>query len=62
MTAPEGWWAEALATAIFLAGPDDAPALARRHGAGAILVRDDASLLGIGALRDVVGRAVKAGR
>ncbi len=62
VTAPEGWWAEALATAIFLAGPNDAPALARRHGAGAILVRDDASLLGIGALRDAVGRAVKAGR
>lgn len=62
VTAPEGWWAEALATAIFLAGPDDAPAIARRHGVGAILVRDDGSLLGIGALRDVVGRAVKAGR
>ena len=62
VTAREGWWAEALATAIFLAGPDDAPAIARRHGAGAILVRDDGSLLGIGALRDVVGRAVKAGR
>ena len=62
VTAPEGWWAEALATAIFLAGPDDAPTLARRHGVGAILVRDDGSLLGIGALRDVVGRAVKPGQ
>ena len=60
VTAPEAWWAEALATAIFLAGPDDAPALARRTGAGAILVRDDGSVLGIGSLRSVVERATQA--
>lgn len=60
VTAPDAWWAEALATAIFLAGPSEAPALARRNGAGAILIRDDASLLGIGSLREVVERAAQA--
>lgn len=57
VAAEEAWWAEALATAIFLSGPDAAPALARRHGCGAILVRDDGSLLGIGSLRAVIDRA-----
>ncbi|MEP6625912.1 MAG: FAD:protein FMN transferase [Acidimicrobiia bacterium] len=61
VTAPEAWWAEALATAMFLAGPDEAPALARRHGGGAILVRDDGSVLGTGTLRDVVARGTEAG-
>ncbi|MBK5287661.1 MAG: FAD:protein FMN transferase [Acidimicrobiia bacterium] len=59
VTAADAWWAEALATAVFLAGPDAAPALARRHGVGAILVRDDASLLGIGSLRGVVDRSTE---
>ena len=60
VVAPDAWWAEALATALFLAGPADAPSLARRNGAGAILVRDDASVLGIGSLRGVVERAAQA--
>lgn len=60
VTAPDAWWAEALATALFLAGPDDAPALAHRYGGGAILVRDDGSILGTGSLRDVVARGTEA--
>lgn len=62
VSAADAWWAEALATAIFLAGPDDGATLARHHGVGAILVRDDGSLLGIGALRPVVEHAVQANR
>ena len=54
VTAPDAWWAEALATALFLAGPEEAPALAQHHGVGALLVRDDGSILGLGALRAVV--------
>ncbi len=60
VTAPEAWWAEALATAIFLAGPDEAPAYARRHGGGAILIRDDGNVLGIGTLRDAVIHGTEA--
>lgn len=60
VTASDAWWAEALATAIFLAGPEEGATLARHHGVGAILVRDDGSLLGIGALRSLVERAVQA--
>ena len=60
VAAPEAWWAEALATAVFLAGPTEAPRLARRHGSGAILVRDDGSVLGIGKLRAVVDRGMEA--
>jgi thiamine biosynthesis lipoprotein len=60
VTAADAWWAEALATAIFLAGPQEAPQLVRRHGGGAILVRDDGSVLGIGSLRAVVDRGTKA--
>ena len=30
--APEAWWAEALATALFLAGPDHAAAIVDHHG------------------------------
>ena len=57
VTANEAWWAEALATALFIAGPEDAPALAAHHGVGAILVRDDGNVLGTGALRAVVEQA-----
>ena len=56
--APDAWWAEALATALFLAGPDDAPGLAQHHGVGALLVSDDGRVLGVGALRGVVERVV----
>ena len=62
VTADDAWWAEAMATAIFLSGPDAAPVLACRHGVGAILARDDGSLLGIGPLREVVDRATAASR
>ena len=57
VTAAEAWWAEALATALFLAGPDEAPALAQHHGVSALLVRDDGSILGLGALRALVEHA-----
>ena len=57
VVAPDAWWAEALATALFLAGPDVAPALAQHHGIGALLVSDDGHVLGVGALRGVVERA-----
>lgn len=58
VVAEEAWWAEALATAIFLAGPAEAPAIARRHGIGALLVRDDGQVLGIGSLRGLVDDAI----
>ena len=57
VVAADAWWAEALATALFLAGPDGAPALAQHHGVGALLVCDDGHVLGVGALRGVVERA-----
>ena len=60
VTASDAWWAEALATAIFLAGPQAAPRLTRRHGGGAILVRDDGSVLGVGGLRTVLDRETSA--
>ena len=44
--APEAWWAEALATGLFLAGPDEAPDLVRHHGVTALLVRDDGAVRG----------------
>ncbi len=62
VTAADAWWAEALATALFLAGPDEAPVLAQRHGVGALLVSDDGSVLGVGALRGVVERATGGDR
>ena len=52
--APEAWWAEALATAVFLAGADEAPELVRRHGVSALLVRDDGAVRGFGRLRDLI--------
>ena len=48
--APEAWWAEALATALFLAGPEEAPALVARHGIAALLVRDDGAVRAFGRL------------
>ncbi len=62
VVAADAWWAEALATALFLAGPDEAPALAQHHGVGALLVRDNGSVLGVGALRGVVDRATGGSR
>lgn len=46
--ADEAWWAEALATALYLAGPDDAAALVAHHGVSALLVRDDGAVRGFG--------------
>jgi thiamine biosynthesis lipoprotein len=46
--ADEAWWAEALATALYLAGPDDAGALVAHHGVSALLVRDDGAVRGFG--------------
>ena len=62
VVAPDAWWAEALATALFLAGPADAPEIARRNGVGALLVRDDGSILGLGSLASVVTHAVSETR
>ena len=52
--AADAWWAEALATAFFLAGADGAPALVRHHGVAALLVRADGAVRGFGRLRDLV--------
>ncbi len=52
--APDAWWAEALATAVFLAGADGAPDLVRHHGISALLVRDDGAVRAFGRLRDLV--------
>jgi thiamine biosynthesis lipoprotein len=52
--AGEAWWAEALATAFFLAGPDGAPAIVDHHGVSALLVRDDGAVRGFGRLASLV--------
>jgi thiamine biosynthesis lipoprotein len=46
--AADAWWAEALATALFLAGPDDAHAIVEHHSVSALLVRDDGAVRGFG--------------
>jgi thiamine biosynthesis lipoprotein len=51
--APDAWWAEALATALFLAGPDGAPAVITHHGISALLIRDDGAVRGFGRLSDL---------
>jgi thiamine biosynthesis lipoprotein len=43
--AAEAWWAEALAKAALVAGPEDGTELLRRHGAEGWIVRDDAEVL-----------------
>ena len=48
--APDAWWAEALATALFLAGPDDGAGLVDHHGVSALLVRDDGAVRAFGRL------------
>jgi thiamine biosynthesis lipoprotein len=52
--AAETWWAEVLAKAAFLAGPDAGAALLARHGVTGLLVGDDGTvseLPGLGAFR-----------
>ena len=44
VVAAQGWRAEVLAKAAFLAGPDDGPALIAQSGAAGIVVADDGSL------------------
>jgi thiamine biosynthesis lipoprotein len=56
--ASDAWWAEALATALFLSGPDGAPALVAQLGLSALLVRDDGARRGFGRLADAVRTAV----
>lgn len=51
--APDAWWAEALATALFLAGPDDAAGIVAHHGVAALLVRDDGAVRGFGRLASI---------
>lgn len=46
--ADDAWWAEALATAIFLAGADGAAALVDHHGVSALLIRDDGAVRAFG--------------
>jgi thiamine biosynthesis lipoprotein len=48
--APDAWWAEALATAIFLAGTEAAADLVDHHGVSALLVRDDGAVRAFGRL------------
>src|SRR4051812_21127833 len=44
----DAWWAEALATALFLAGPEGAREIAEHHAVSALLVRDDGAVRGFG--------------
>lgn len=46
--AAEAWWAEALATAAFIAGPVAGVELLDRHGVSGLLVTDDGELVGAG--------------
>jgi FAD:protein FMN transferase len=46
--APDAWWAEALATALFLAGPEGAHEIVEHHAVSALLVRDDGAVRGFG--------------
>ncbi len=48
--AGEGWWAEALATASFVAGPDVGADLVTRHDAAAILITDAGEFIAVGDL------------
>ncbi|MGZ6950979.1 MAG: FAD:protein FMN transferase [Acidimicrobiia bacterium] len=48
VVAPDAWWAEALATSLFLAGPDEAATIVDHHGLDALLVRDDGAVRGFG--------------
>ena len=50
VVAADAWWAEALATALYLAGPDRAPDVVVHHGVSALLVRDDGAVRGFGRL------------
>lgn len=50
----EAWHAEAVATALFVAGADAAPDLARERGLSALLVRDDGAVRGTGRLAPLV--------
>ena len=44
VVAAQGWRAEVLAKAAFLAGPDDGPALIAESGAAGLVVADDGSV------------------
>jgi thiamine biosynthesis lipoprotein len=55
--APEAWWAEALATALFLAGPDRAAAIVDHHGISALVVRDDGAIRAFGRMCELVATA-----
>jgi thiamine biosynthesis lipoprotein len=46
--AADAWWAEALATALFLAGPEGAREIVEHHAVSALLVRDDGAVRGFG--------------
>jgi len=46
--ADDAWWAEALATALFLAGPEGAHEIVEHHAVSALLVRDDGAVRGFG--------------
>lgn len=48
VVAADAWWAEALATSLFLLGSADAPDAVRHAGAEALVVRDDGARRGIG--------------
>jgi thiamine biosynthesis lipoprotein len=43
--AGEAWWAQAIATAAFIAGPDDAIAVLGEHGVTGVVVLDDGDIL-----------------
>lgn len=45
VVAGEAWWAQALAKAAFVAGPDAGIALLARHGVTGLLVRDSGEIL-----------------
>ncbi len=44
VVAAQGWRAEVLAKAAFLAGPDDGPTLIAESGAAGLVVADDGSV------------------
>lgn len=48
VVAGDAWWAEALATSLFLLGPDEAPDEAAAAGIEALVVRDDGARRGFG--------------
>jgi thiamine biosynthesis lipoprotein len=57
VVAADTWWAEALATSLFLLGPDEAPGEAHAIGAEALVVRDDGARRGIGRFASLAARS-----